>query len=249
MKFNFISAKLAVLTLFLLFAATSHAKVNKKDINLRKNYVVILTTNFGEVKFMLLNETPLHRDNFIKLINEKYYEGLLFHRVVNDFVIQAGDHEKKGAKFKDGNKNDIRVMRDNISAEIVPQFFHYRGAVGAARESANNPEKESSGSQFYIVQATPTLSKMKSAIERAKKRHAVDKKVEMKYFCRGGTPHLDGGYTIFGYVLSGMEIVDEICQTKCSDKDVPAEDVVIEKIEYKKLNRRKIDKKYIHYAK
>ena len=245
LKMNLKVTKLGILILFLLLTVTSNAKVNKKEINSHKNYVIILTTNFGDVKFMLLNETPLHRDNFIKLIDAGFYNGVLFHRVVNEFVIQAGEPNPSNTI----NKNQTKIDTTNIAAEILPQFFHYRGAVGAARESDNNPEKESSYSNFYIVQTTATLSKMKTTLEKVSKKSKIDKQVETRYLCRGGTPHLDGGYTIFGYVLTGMDIVDNICQVKCSEEDVPKEDVIIEKIEYKKINRRKIDKKYIHYAK
>ena len=245
LKINPKAMKFGVLILFLLITITSNAKVNKKEINLHKNYVIILTTNFGDVKFMLLNETPLHRDNFIKLIDAGFYNGVLFHRVVNEFVIQGGDPNPSNTI----NKNLTKIDTTNIPAEIIPQFFHYRGAVGAAREGENNPEKESSYSNFYIVQKTATLSKMQTALEKASKKNKIDKLVKSRYLSRGGTPHLDGNYTIFGYVLTGMDIVDNICQVSCAEDDVPKEDVIIEKIEYKKINRRKIDKKYIHYAK
>jgi peptidyl-prolyl cis-trans isomerase B (cyclophilin B) len=112
--------------------------------------IVLLKTTMGDMKIKLYNETPLHRDNFIKLVNEKYYDGLLFHRVINNFMIQGGDPESRNAPA--GKQLGMGGPGYTIAAEILPQFSHKKGAVAAARMGDQvNPKKESSGSQFYIV--------------------------------------------------------------------------------------------------
>lgn len=160
--------------------------------------LVLINTSMGDIVVRLSNDTPLHRDNFLKLVGEGYYDGTLFHRVIENFMIQGGDPESKGApagKVLGNGSPDY-----DIEAEFRPWLLHKRGALAAARESDDvNPEKRSSGSQFYIVWGrTPD-----------------------------GTPHLDGGYTVFGYVESGLDVVEQIQQTKTDSHDRPLQDVII----------------------
>ena len=155
--------------------------------------VVLLKTTMGDMKVKLYNETPLHRDNFIKLVNEKYYDGVLFHRVIKDFMIQTGDPDSKNAPA--GKQLGMGGPEYTIPAEILPQFKHKKGALAAARN--NNPQKASSGSQFYIV-------------------HNAN-----------GTPHLNGAYTVFGEVIEGMDVIDKIAVVKTAPGDRPLEDVKI----------------------
>jgi len=159
----------------------------------KKETVVLMKTTMGDMKIKLYNETPLHRDNFIKLTNEKFYDGLLFHRVIKDFMIQGGDPDSKNAT------PDKRLGSGDpgytLPAEILPQFKHKKGALAAAR--TNNPERRSSGSQFYIVHNN------------------------------NGTPHLDGQYTVFGEVIEGFDVIDKIANVKTAPGDRPVEDVKI----------------------
>lgn len=238
-------AKFFAFVFFFSLSFTSYAKGTEKEINIKKNYVVTMTTNFGVVSFMLLNETPIHRDNFVKLVNEKFYDGVLFHRILDNFVIQAGDPVTKtdrsdAARVNYGDDD----AGYTLPAEICPQFYHYRGAVAAARESANNPEKLSSGTQFYIVQK-PVKK------ETFDLNTAIQKSMGVNlYNIRGGCPQLDGGYTIFGYVIEGMDVVDRIAKVECDKKGKSLkEDVEIKGTKLVKMNRKKIDKKYKHYAK
>lgn len=239
--------------------------------------LVKIETSAGDIKVKLYNETPKHRDNFIKLVKEGTYEGTLFHRVIKDFMIQAGDPESKNApKGKMLGAGDVGYT---VPAEFVyPKFFHKKGSLSAARQGdAVNPKKESSGCQFYIVTGKvyndSTLLQMERQMnenkvsvffnELAKKhmkeiykmRKANDedglydlqekliaqaqelaaKEPEFRftpeqveaYTTVGGTPHLDGEYTVFGEVVEGMDVVDKIQQVKTDRSDRPEEDVKI----------------------
>lgn len=193
---------------------------------------IVMQTNMGEIRLELYNETPLHRDNFIKLVKEGYYDGLLFHRVINKFMIQAGDsasrHAPQGALLGDSKESY------QIPAEIhFPQLFHKRGALAAAREPDNvNPERKSSSSQFYIVYGQrfneQMLDKVQERIDQMTggqvKLTPEIREVSMK---KGGTPHLDGSYTVFGEVTDGMEVVKAIEWVDTDKNDRPINDVRI----------------------
>ena len=193
---------------------------------------IVMQTNMGEIRLELYNETPLHRDNFIKLVKEGYYDGLLFHRVINKFMIQAGDsasrHAPQGALLGDSKESY------QIPAEIhFPQLFHKRGALAAAREPDNvNPERKSSSSQFYIVYGQrfneQMLDKVQERIDQMTGGQVTltpeIREVDMK---KGGTPHLDGSYTVFGEVTDGMEVVKAIEWVDTDKNDRPINDVRI----------------------
>lgn len=177
----------------------------------------------------LYDETPLHRDNFLHLASEGYYDGTLFHRVIRDFMIQGGDPESKGAPA--GQPLGTGGPGYNIPAEIVyPQLFHKRGVLSAARQSDQvNPEKASSGSQFYIV-----WGKRQNAADIRRVRGTLEEKgitltpiMVDDYEMRGGTPHLDGQYTVFGEVIEGLEVVGAIQGVKTDKNDRPLEDVKV----------------------
>ena len=239
-----------------------------------------IETTAGDIVVKLYNETPKHRDNFIKLAQEGMYNGTLFHRVIKDFMIQAGDPQSKNApKGQSLGRGDVGYT---IPAEFVyPQYFHKRGALSAARQGDNvNPKKESSGCQFYIVTGKvyndQSLLSMEEQINQMhlqsafnalaqkhmkdiyKMRREGDQEGLMKlqdelieqaekemagklrfqftpeqvkaYTTVGGTPHLDGEYTVFGEVLEGMDVVDKIQRVKTDRNDRPEEDVVINKV-------------------
>ena len=195
---------------------------------------VLLQTTMGDIRIALFNETPLHRDNFIKLVNEGKYDGVLFHRVIKDFMIQTGDLGTVNAK--PGEELADTPEKYKVPAEIrYPQLFHRRGMVAAAREGDRvNPKRESSGSQFYIVygwnfnEAEIELFKHKLDSTSGGK-HVMPPEVMEAYVRYGGTPHLDGAYTVFGEVLEGMDVVEKIQKVETDPADRPKEDIRIVK--------------------
>lgn len=200
---------------------------------------ILLKTSMGEIVIRLFDETPLHRDNFIRLVKTGYYDSVLFHRVIQNFMIQSGDPNSKNAEkgIPLGNGGPVKT----IPAEFVPELFHKKGMVAAARTSDNvNPQKASSGSQFYIVQGRQFTDAEMDSVERVR---LFGRKLPLAhravYKTMGGTPQLDQNYTVFGEVVRGIEIVDSIAATPTSkgkDKDRPLTDV---KIIRAKLIKRK----------
>lgn len=177
-----------------------------------------IETDYGTMKVKLYNSTPLHRDNFIKLANAKYYDDLLFHRVINGFMIQGGDPESKDAppeKKLGGGGPGYKVP-----AEIGA--LHIKGALAAAR--TQNPKKESSGCQFYVVQGKPIPEAQLSGIEQSKKVKYTQAQRDL-YRTLGGTPQLDNDYTVFGEVVEGMDVIDKIAGVQTQPGDRPVEDV------------------------
>lgn len=196
--------------------------------------VVTFETTEGKIVVELYNETPLHRDNFLRQVKAKLYDGVLFHRVINNFMIQSGDPLSKKAKKGETLGNGTDKPADWIPAEIrLPQFFHHRGALAAAREGDEvNPEKKSSNQQFYIVTGRVCNDAMLEKYQEIITEWTAGSVVltdEMKeaYRTVGGAPHLDGSYTVFGQVLEGMEIVDRIQQVETDENNRPLEDIRI----------------------
>jgi peptidyl-prolyl cis-trans isomerase B (cyclophilin B) len=208
--------------LFALTAAKSVAQTDKstKQMEESKEIVVLLQTTMGDIKLKLYNETPLHRDNFVKLVESGYYDGLLFHRVIKGFMIQGGDPNSRNAQpeqmlgnggpgytipaeikvssqFAHKNGNLAATTEDNVNSSDS-RFTHKKGSLAAARTGDQvNPERESSGSQFYIVHND------------------------------NGTPHLDGAYTVYGETIEGFDVIDKIATVKTGAADRPVEDVKI----------------------
>lgn len=179
---------------------------------------VMIETDFGQMKAKLYNSTPQHRDNFIKLANEGFYDDLLFHRVIQGFMVQGGDPQSKDAA--PGQQLGMGGPGYEIPAEIGA--LHIKGALSAAR--TNNPQKLSSGSQFYIVQGKPQDA---TALDRLSQRHGHPYSDAQKqlYAELGGTPQLDYEYTVFGEVVEGLEVIDAIAAVKTAPGDRPVEDV------------------------
>lgn len=242
--------------------------------------VVEIVTSEGPIRVMLYGDTPRHRDNFVKLASEGYYDGTLFHRVIKDFMVQGGDPDSKGAPK--GKMLGMGEPGYDIEAEFeaYPRRFHKKGALAAARQGdAVNPQKRSSGSQFYIVTGktynASQLDQMEQRMRQAQlksvfdslaaqhrdsimsmrrnhdrdglqvlqdtlvaKAEAMVKENPVKltpeqreaYTTVGGTPHLDGAYTVFGEVIDGMEVVDKIQQAATDSHDRPLDDIVVEKM-------------------
>lgn len=185
--------------------------------------IVEIETSYGTIRILLYDNTPLHRDNFLKLVEQGFYNGTLFHRVIQSFMIQGGDPDSKNAR-----PNQLLGQGGpgyTIPAEIIPENYHKRGAVAAARlPDEVNPKRESSGSQFYIVQGRTYTEQELSQIERRLGiRFTEDQK--RTYLTVGGAPHLDGSYTVFGEVISGMEVVDEIAKVKTDRNNRPVQDI------------------------
>lgn len=226
--------------LFLIFAATvsysqQHIHLKKKD----RRRDVELTTTKGVIVLHLYNETPLHRDNFLRLVKSHYYDSVLFHRVIKNFMIQAGDPQSKRAEagVELGNGDPGYT----VPAEFVPALFHKRGVLAAAREGDDvNPEKRSSGSQFYIVQGKTFTDAGLDSLETFRlKGRKIPAEQRAVYKTIGGTPHLDQNYTVFGEVVRGMNVVDNIAATPTSQQpaDRPVEDVRIVKATLVKQKR------------
>lgn len=197
-----------------------------------KRSVVRIETSEGNIKVELSDDTPIHRDNFLQLASEGFYNGVLFHRVIRDFMIQAGDPTSKNAA------PEVRLgSGDNgytLPAEFnLPYLYHWRGALAAAREGdATNPEMRSSGCQFYIVYGKKhrpaSLDSIKGGL--LEKGIEMTSQMELDYISLGGTPHLDGTYTVFGEVVEGMDIVEKIQQTPTDSYNRPKKDVIIERM-------------------
>jgi cyclophilin family peptidyl-prolyl cis-trans isomerase len=241
-----------------------------------KRSIVLIKTEFGDMKVALYNETPKHRDNFLKLTRDGFYDGTLFHRVIKDFMIQGGDPDTKNAQpdQKLGNGGPGYVIDNEINSKLL----HRKGALAAARQvDQTNPERKSSGSQFYIVQGVVFPSDNLQALEeegtnkqadsnmrqlvrenedsikvyqQAVNQPAFDKLIarlqaealakakqtpfklteeqKQAYTTVGGTPHLDGGYTVFGEVIEGLSVIDSIASQPTGAKDRPVKDIKME---------------------
>jgi peptidyl-prolyl cis-trans isomerase B (cyclophilin B) len=181
-----------------------------------KETVVVIKTSMGTIKAKLYNDTPQHRDNFIKLVNDGWYNGSPFHRVINQFMIQGGQNA-------DGRLDPGYT----VPAEFKDNHFHKKGALAAARQPDQvNPKKASSGSQFYIVQGKVYDDKWLDMFENRSGK-VLSAKQRQAYKTVGGTPHLDGDYTVFGEVTEGLDVVDKIAAVKTGRMDVPVEAVTI----------------------
>ena len=229
----------AVIICLLLSAAgisQKEVKLKKKD---RKRDVELVTSS-GTMIIRLSDSTPLHRDNFLRLAKQGYFDSLLFHRVINRFMIQAGDPDSKRAVS--GKPLGEGGPGYTVPAEFRPSLFHKKGVIAAARQGDDaNPQKASSGSQFYIVQGRTYTQGALDTLEnnprmKGWKFNATQKEV---YKTAGGTPFLDQNYTVFGEVVSGMDVIDKIAVVPTSrgeDRDRPLTDVRILKT---KLIKRK----------
>lgn len=181
-----------------------------------KETLVLIKTTLGNITVKLYNDTPLHRDNFIKLINEGWYNNSPFHRVINNFMIQGGQNA-------DGTVDPGYT----IPAEFRANHIHKKGALAAARQGDHvNPKKASSGCQFYIVQGQVLTE---AHIQLYQQRYGLTFTEEQikAYTTVGGTPHLDGEYTVFGEVVDGLDVIDKIAKVKTGYMDVPVEAVTM----------------------
>lgn len=223
---------LLLLTTFLALSGTLLAqapdKLRKKD---RKRDIEMVTTA-GTIILRLSDSTPLHRDNFLKLVKAHYYDSLLFHRVIKNFMIQAGDPVSKRAPA--GVLLGDSGLPYTIPAEFRSSLFHKRGVLAAAREGDDvNPRKESASTQFYIVQGRTFTDGKLDTLEATRLKRKLPVSHREVYKTIGGAPHLDQNYTIFGEVIKGMDVADAIGGSATSqgvDKDRPLKDIRIIKM-------------------
>ena len=189
------------------------------------NYqLAVIDTDKGSITVQLYNKTPVHRDNFIKLIKQRYFDNQLFHRVIKNFMIQGGDpHSVNAAR---GQRLGSAGPGYTLPAEFHPELYHKKGALAAARrDDEANPEKRSSGSQFYIVQGrTFTVEELEVMEQKGLHEPFTPTQIKM-YTTVGGTPHLDGNYTVFGEVIEGLDVVDRIASVETDDYDRPLNDI------------------------
>lgn len=226
-------AQLSTRNLFLataLLGVVNIAVAQQKPVE--KRHRVEIRTTAGRMVVELYNETPAHRDNFLKLVREHYYDSTLFHRVIPGFMIQGGDPDSRKAVDR-----TVPLGQGGpgytLPAEIHSSFIHRKGALAAARLGDDmNPEKRSSGSQFYIVQGRTwrpsDLEQLEARMnsdrpDSAKVRYTPDQVETYKNL--GGAPHLDGGYTVFGQVVAGMDVLDLIANQPCDGMDRPLADI------------------------
>ena len=187
--------------------------------------LVEVETEFGIMTILLYDDTPQHRDNFIKLVEEGFYNDLLFHRIINGFMVQGGDPNSRNAPK--GKALGTGGPGYTVPAEFVDTLVHYKGALCAARQGdVVNPKKASSGSQFYIVHGRTIDDNMLNQIE-SRGGYKYSSEIRAKYKEVGGTPFLDRQYTVFGQVIKGLDIIDKIAAVKTAQGDRPLEDVKI----------------------
>ncbi len=190
--------------------------------NSDKRQKVVIETEFGNMTAVLYDETPQHRDNFVKLAKEGFFDDLLFHRVIDGFMIQGGDPDSKGAPA--GQRLGMGGPGYTVPAEFVDQHVHLRGALSAARTGGpSNPEKRSSGSQFYIVQGQP-LPAAAFDSPRLKNKNYTAEQIQA-YQEVGGRPDLDRDYTVFGMVIEGLDVIDKIAKVQKDGNNRPIQDV------------------------
>ena len=210
--------KKVILAALILVGLTCSAQQKQE-----KETVVVINTSMGTIKAKLYNDTPLHRDNFIKLVEEGWYNGSPFHRVIKEFMIQGGQNA-------DGRLDPGYT----VPAEFKDNHLHKKGALAAARQGDQvNPKKASSGSQFYIVQGKVYDDKTLDMFE-SRSGKVFSAKERQSYKTVGGTPFLDGEYTVFGEVTEGLEVVDKIAAVKTGYMDVPVEPVTITSVTIEK---------------
>jgi len=209
-----------------------------------KNQYVRIKTEFGECIVRLYNQTPLHRDNFLKLTKSGYYNGVLFHRVIKDFMIQGGDPDSKNAKpdslLGEGGP------KYTIPAELNDSLFHKKGVLAAAREGDDvNPAKASSGSQFYLVQGKVFTDQQLDNVEEKRLKFKIPEWQREVYKTIGGTPHLDRNYTVYGEIVVGLDMVDKIAVLATDKNNRPKQDVKMEVSILKRRAAKKLEKQLL----
>ncbi len=228
-----------ILLSLLVISCTAFSQ-NVKTVKVKKTDLkrdVEMVTDKGTLILRLSDSTPLHRDNFIRLTKSGFFDGITFHRVIKNFMIQAGDpitkHPDSAASVGSGGPGYT------IPAEIIPGMFHHKGALAAARMGDQvNPQRESSGSQFYIVQGKVFTPAGLDSLQNGRLRgYIIPEEHRKVYTTIGGAPHLDNQYTVFGRLIEGYDVLDAIAEVKTNQRDRPEEDVRI--IKARMIKRKK----------
>ena len=205
--------------IFSVCAQRVDSHVSYKNID----YYVLVETEYGNMTIKLYNETPKHRDNYLILVSEGFYDSLLFHRVINHFMIQGGDPTSKNAT--PGQMLGEGTLGYTIPAEFDTNLFHKKGVLAAARQGDEvNPMKASSASQFYLVQGQVWNDTILNMMQMQMRKKFTPRQIEA-YKTVGGTPHLDGDYTVFGEVVEGIDVIDKIAAVPCDRFNRPIQDV------------------------
>lgn len=209
-----------IYSLFFIYSLSATAQETK----LKPGKTITIETSMGNIRVLLYDETPLHQENMLKLIKSGYYDGQLFHRVIENFMIQGGDPNSvdadRGLRLGTGGPGY------RVAAEFADNLYHKKGALAAARMGDDvNPEQKSSGSQFYLVKGHVfTIEQLNSMVKSGRCQPLTNEQVEI-YTTVGGTPHLDGSYTVFGEVISGLEVVDQITFEPTDSYDRPLQNI------------------------
>lgn len=227
-----------LLILFTAFAVDAQGQFFKKK---KRPHYIEISTGRGSCIIRLYDETPLHRDNMLKLVDEGFYDSLLFHRVIGGFMIQGGDPDSREAP-SDARLGAGEAPGPRIPAEFRDSLFHLKGVLAAARD--NNPEKASSNCQFYLVQGKKYTDQELDQLEQTRlKGRKIPAYQRELYKNTGGTPFLDQEYTVFGVIVDGPDMVDRIAAVKTDGNDRPLEDVKMHIRELKKREARKLERK------
>ncbi|MET4080553.1 cyclophilin family peptidyl-prolyl cis-trans isomerase [Pedobacter sp. UYP30] len=204
-----------------------------------KNIYVKIETVYGTCIVQLYNQTPLHRDNFVKLAKAKFYNGLLFHRVMKNFMIQGGDPTSRNAQPESLlGEGDVGYK---IKAEFNDSLFHKKGVIAAARD--DNPEKASSGCQFYLVQGKVFTDEQLNMLEKTRLHFKIPEWQRAVYKTIGGAPHLDRNYTVFGEIISGLNVVDSIANVSTNKNNRPETDVQMKITVLRRGQARRLERK------
>lgn len=224
------SIKTTISILILLFCIIpGMLTAQSTDIPGTEEADVKISTTEGDMLVVLFEKTPEHRENFLELAADGFYDGLLFHRVIRGFMVQAGDPHSRDAE--PGEPLGRGGPGYTIPAEFHDDLIHRKGALSAARQGDQvNPEQRSSGSQFYIVQGRRWSEEDLDQMEEERNMSFSEEQREI-YTTAGGTPHLDGTYTVFGQVVDGLEVIDRIAAAETDDRDRPQEDIRITNVE------------------
>jgi cyclophilin family peptidyl-prolyl cis-trans isomerase len=203
-----------------------------------KHKYVRIKTDMGECIIMLYNETPLHRDNFVKLAKKHELDGTIFHRVIKDFMIQGGDPDSKTSL--PGAALGEKSIGPNVPAEFRDSLFHKKGVLGAARDDI--PDKSSSGSQFYLVQGKVFTDEQLDKVETNRLKAKIPTWQREVYKTLGGTPHLDRNYTVYGEIVQGIELVDKVAVVPTGENDRPTVDVKMTVTLLKRREARRLER-------
>lgn len=224
---------------FLLYTLLLISTISFAQKKSKKDYLITLNTKYGTMHLVLFDDAPLHKANFVKLVEQKFYDSLLFHRIIDGFMIQGGDPESKTAKPNQRLGNGGGNM-ERIPFEFKPNHIHRKGALAAARD--NNSEKKSSACQFYIVQGKKrTDEEVTATAQRNGMNYTTQQRAD--YMILGGAPHLDNGYTVFGEAIDNLDLIDTIAKQPKDSADRPKEDIKMS-MTVKKMRKKKIAKKF-----